>query len=480
MRSKPVSMLPNVGSAHPLSGVRIAGRDFFWPLAIIGGLTLLILTVGTHFAVQAFNRSSEIREQILAVNGIDQRIDEVAHMVVPQVDWDEAVAKLDVAFDPKWAADNIGKFLYQTDGFDRSFVLDASDRPISAAEQGSAAPLASYNGFAPLVGSVIAKVRGLELARPPFPAVPSGTMVSHPIQASVLKTVGGRIAILTATLVQPDFGRALPRGARSPIVITEMIVDPAFLELFSRRFLLEHLHVRMPGEHHVAGESEIATRDDQGRLLGYLAWRPLNPGYLMLRNFLPPVSFVGAALILVALFQLRRVQNVAAELIRREAHSRAVAFHDPLTRMPNEAFFREAIAARYGDSEDAVPASIVHLVDVRNLAPTCASLSDDGADELVDELALRLCELCPDDGVLARISAEQFGFLLRWSSHKETARFVARISEAVAKPIAVDDISVRLGCSIGSAQLASGKDARDILRAATRNLYRTIEMARVM
>lgn len=117
-------------------------KDFVLPLMVIGTLLVLTLTLGVHFAVRAFDRSSEIREQTLARNGISQRIAEVGMMVVPQADWDDAVKHLDNRYDPEWAAANIGKYLTATNGFHRSFVLDVSGNPVFAARDGTVQPAA--------------------------------------------------------------------------------------------------------------------------------------------------------------------------------------------------------------------------------------------------------------------------------------------------------------------------------------------------
>ena len=134
-------------------------RDFVLPLAIIASLIILTLTMGVHVSVQAFDRENVAREQALATNGIALRVEEVALMVVPQADWDEAIRHLDNSYDAAWAESNVGKYLWTTNGFDRSFVLDANDKPIFSSHEGGINPLQDFDMFAGPTANLVRAVR---------------------------------------------------------------------------------------------------------------------------------------------------------------------------------------------------------------------------------------------------------------------------------------------------------------------------------
>ena len=293
----------------------VVEADFFWPLAIIGGLLLLVCIAGTHVAVRAFNSSSAVREQILVENGIKHRIEEVAQMVAPQILWDDAVAHLDNKYDAQWAADNIGKYLNQTERFAQSFIIDADDLPVFAAKGGVAVPVADEHILGGDADHLVADVRARERARGPIKPGAPNAMVATGIQASALKAVDGKLSIVTASLVQPDFGKAMPRGERTPIVITVMPVDKTFLQSFAQRFMLEGLHAIGPADEIPPGEVGIPVRDEMQRVVGYFAWQPLDPGYVMLRAFLGPVAIVGVLFCGIAFFQLRRIHVAARRLL---------------------------------------------------------------------------------------------------------------------------------------------------------------------
>lgn len=444
----------------------IRKRDFFLPLAVIAGLTLLTMTLGIHFAVRAFDRASEIREQTLAQNGITQRIGEVAHMIVPQADWDDAVRNLDHSYNAQWALDNIGKFLAQANDFDQSFILDGDNRLIFASSAGELAPLASYAPLAPLAERMIASVRQQEVARGPFrPAALAKGMISRPIQSSALKIIGKDIAIVTATLVQPDFGTALPRGQRAPIIVTTMIVDGPFLDLFAERFLLDSLHVRHLDQVRMPGETEIAAKDDSGRTIAAFAWRPLNPGYTMLRQLLPPILGVCLVLAVVALFQLRRIQRLAGQLIDREAASRSLAYRDALTGMPNHNDFDEHLAWELSDIRPGHGVSLhyVHLLDLWHISE---KFGWQARDELIRIVSSRLAAICRSDSLLARISADSFAVVSIMNHAFDAQNLAKRLNQAMISPIMIDGSEVQLRYQLGTAASERKMDPAELMHEA--------------
>lgn len=300
-------------------GYAIVKRDFSVPLAIIACITLLVLTMAVHFSVRSFDSASEAREKILAQNGISQRVAEVAQVLVPQTDWDDAVRNLDNHFSQDWAEANIGKFLYQTNGFNRIFVLDAGEVPLFSAINGIATEPSAYRPLAQQAKGLIANVRAQEARRGTLIASRAGSaMISRPIQASALRSVNGQLCVMTATLVQPDFGTALPKTAHAPIVLTTMPINEKFLTLFSHRFLLKNLHVLPAGAAIPSEAAGIPVKDESGHIISSFVWKPLDPGYSMLRSMIVPVLVVGTLLLLIAGWQLRQIMTLASILIARQ------------------------------------------------------------------------------------------------------------------------------------------------------------------
>ena len=284
---------PTQRGARPIAPRTRLLTEFLMPLATIACVVVLVLTFGIHSVVAALDEESAARERQLARNGLALRMEEVAQLVVRQTNRDSS-------------------------GFDAEYVLDAGDRPLFAAVDGEVTAPGRYADIAGRAGGLVAKVRRDEAARGPIRKLAGPGMLSKPIQASAFKAIGGRLTILTATLVQPDFGTALPSGPRAPIVVTEMRVDPPFLAQFSKRFLLDGVSVRLPSQPARPGRIEIPVHDDTGVLQTWLTWQPLDPGYGMLHRMALP--FFGGMLfvLIVAAFELRRIFRAARDLIERD------------------------------------------------------------------------------------------------------------------------------------------------------------------
>ena len=152
------------------------------------------------------------REQI--ESGIATRLIELEALVMPQVIWDEAVTHLDNRFSDNWAARNIGIFLNQTSGFEITEIVDAADRPVFSTMDGEVINSAAPDRLSIAMPGLIAALRAEEQRRGLLNGPDrSGKMIADPIQATSISLIGGKPYAIVATLVQPDFGTALPTGA---------------------------------------------------------------------------------------------------------------------------------------------------------------------------------------------------------------------------------------------------------------------------
>jgi len=425
-------------------------RDFVLPLAIIASLIILTLTMGVHVSVQAFDRENVAREQALATNGIALRVEEVALMVVPQADWDEAIRHLDNSYDAAWAESNVGKYLWTTNGFDRSFVLDANDKPIFSSHEGGINPLQDFDMFAGPTANLVRAVREREAKRGPLRGGPSQNMISQPIQATALKYINGELVIVTATLVQPDFGTALPKGPKAPIVLTSMVVDKLFLQLFSKRFLLNGVDIRLPSQPPTTGSTEIAARDESGKTLAFLTWRPLDPGYSMLRQMVPPIVAACAFLLVIAFFQLKRIFVAASGLIDREVYVRDIAYQDMQTGLPNRNAFEEHLDWELESIEPETATVAVTYIRLPGLWRVADALGTPARDELIGVIANRLSKICRSDSLLARLSQDEFGIMSVTAQPQEALGFARRVRAALADPVALGDHQLNVHYKLGT------------------------------
>ena len=333
----------------------------FNPWTVSAAAMIAILSVMGLALIARVDASARSREESLVANGLQSRIAELEQGVVPQTDWDDAVTNLDNKYSTTWAQANIGQFLTQTAGFELVAVLSEANAPRFGVERDveiGAPRVAIYAGAA---SALLTRVRALERERGPFKTGPSKSMISAPIQASAVKEIDGRVYVLTATLVQPDFGTALPRGALAPIVITGEEVDATFLTKLSDRFLLKSLAFRKGAQQRGPHKAMAAMADDAGHTVATLIWSPERPGSDILRHALGPMllllfTFCAGVHVLYRrnwtlteslLDGVRRVEQEKAETAQARAADRAKSLF--LANMSHE--LRTPLNAIIGYSE---------------------------------------------------------------------------------------------------------------------------------
>ena len=270
----------------------IRTADFFWPSATLILLVLTVLAIGLDVISRQVDRAGAEREQAVVAHGLKQRVSEVQQMVIPQVVWDDAVRHLDIRYDPIWATSNIGRYLTQTDGFDRVYVLDAQDHPLFAFVNGKVAPNGAFGKYASVAAPLVGRVRMEEGRRVTLPQNGTADMLGYPVQSSALVRGEGRLSIVTATLVQPDFG-TVRSSRRAPIVVTAMPVDATFLQNFAKRFLLKGLRLDLSGRPAPASFARVDITDPRSSALGVLFWVPERLGGSMLRKLMLPTAAVS-------------------------------------------------------------------------------------------------------------------------------------------------------------------------------------------
>jgi signal transduction histidine kinase/DNA-binding response OmpR family regulator len=262
------------------------------------------------------------REESQVRNALQGMVQEVAERVTTQIDWDDVVQNLDVAYDPKWVTQNIGHYFCETRGFKSAFVLDAADRSVFAMVDDVEAVPAAFEPYRDATASLIAEVRSREIRRGPFAApTKTGADISKPNVESALARIGGDVVIVNVGLVQPDHGAVMPSGPRAPIVVTGMTVDGAFLKALGTRLLLSDIAMVGPDE---PAEAFVDLADPTGQRLARIAWSPDRPGaYLCSVVFLPVLFAVAVPFALY--FHARRTSRKLATAIREVSLARDAA-----------------------------------------------------------------------------------------------------------------------------------------------------------
>ncbi|MER5704604.1 GGDEF domain-containing protein [Micromonospora sp. NPDC002296] len=186
-------------------------------------------------------------------------------------------------------------------------------------------------------------------------------------------------------------------------------------------------------------------------------------------------SGISAAGALVSAWQLRRrallaeaeIEHLQAEL----AAERHAASHDPLTGLPNRrAFFR--LAANL--LTDAVGQPLIAVVlDLDDFKQVNDRYGHAAGDRVLISVAERLAAFAGDN-LVARLGGDEFAGLLtsptvdrRWIEHASR-----RLCEALAAPIPLDGLSLRVTASVGLAPVTGPAQLTEALDRADAAMYR--------
>lgn len=459
-------------AAKPLGGN--ARTDLLWPLAIMGIMATVILIGGVAALVFEFDAGSLQREQGGVSHGISGRIDEIEHLIVPRAASDEAVANLAVNFDVDWAQRNIGLYLAQAEGFDAAFVLTHEDRPVLASLNAKVEPVEAYADFAAAARSLVDTVRATEARRGPVRTTEQiRANLAAPIQASEIERVDDATYVLTATLVQPDFGAVLIEGPRAPIVLTAMAIDQAFIDVFADRYLLQGLAIqqRPPGAWTDLAQAPLRNQD--GESVATLTWLPTKPGQTLLNRLGPPILIFLAMLAALVVVVYRRSLTAARSLIQSEGRATHMAYHDALTGLPNRVLFFDRLALAIDQAKRNHQSIAVHCIDLDKFKQVNDTHGHPAGDELIREAARRMKAQCRAADTVARLAGDEFAVIQIGASPASAAALAARLIEAMRALVDLGASRVLVGCSAGIAMINDGDiTPAEALRQADLALYR--------
>lgn len=173
-----------------------------------------------------------------------------------------------------------------------------------------------------------------------------------------------------------------------------------------------------------------------------------------------------------------RTRELRAEIEVRqqvEAMLKHQVLHDPLTGLPNRVYMRERIErALAAVRRDRNYRFGVLYLDVDRFKLVNDTLGHLAGDQVLQEVARRLCRSVREPDVVARLSGDEFAILLEHVQIPETATKVAqRVIQTMAKPMEVAGQTIQVGASIGMA-MGDHRHATvdDVLRDADTALYR--------
>jgi diguanylate cyclase (GGDEF)-like protein len=153
---------------------------------------------------------------------------------------------------------------------------------------------------------------------------------------------------------------------------------------------------------------------------------------------------------------------------------RTLAFHDPLTALPNRALFGDRLEQALRRAlRDGLSVGVLFL-DLDNFKVVNDSLGHHVGDDLLVQVARRIRGCLRDEDTAARFGGDEFAVLVGDISEPSDTQVVAdRLAEAMRAPFQIAGRDVVVTASIGVAVSAAARtDRESLLQAADLAMYR--------
>jgi diguanylate cyclase (GGDEF)-like protein len=456
-----------------------SGPGIYRPVFLLALAVLVVLALVTTVMVSQFDAMSRQLQKQAALQAYTNRFGEYAAVVQPRIGSDEAVRRLAIRFDANWAEHDLAHYFNDRNGINRLFVLGADDRLIFAARDGVRAPGTLYRPLAGAVADILPRLRTAEAARVQLsPGRDYYALIDRPIQAGNIAIDHGQAYIVTATLVQPDFGRAMPPGRRAPVVITALPFDERILSRLGARHLVANMRVDR-NFNETPTRVVLPLRDVRGRAVAALSWTPRRPGSELFARLEWPLAAMFLILAMLGWSLVRQTTGYAKGLILSEARARHLAFHDTLTQLPNRALMFERLNQMRALARRSPLEIAVHCLDLDRFKEVNDTLGHPVGDALIRAVARRLAGLLRDTDTVARLGGDEFVILQPHTTATGASHLAERIIAAFRRPFDVDGAMVEIGCSIGITLIADPETlASEVLRQADLALYGSKEGGR--
>ena len=452
------------------------------PMAAITLAAVALLLCMVFIIAERVDKGALTHDEALVASGLQAKSVDMERGVAPQTLWDEAVRNIDNQYNKAWVRANIATFLIDQAGFDEIVVLDSADRFLLAqAGQKGLSPdeaRTRLQAYAPL----IARLRLLERNAPrPEGRNAEDKLVSTAVSASAATRLGDEVYLTTAALVQPDFGTALIKGARAPVVVASIRMDAPFLSGFANQFLLTGVHLHRSDTGREKGFAHVPLRGADGAVVAALGWSPPHPGGHLLRKTLPPLLLVLFALATLFVILARRGRQAAENLIASEARAKHMALHDALTGLPNRSLFEERLhQAIEGLSRHGGQMAVL-AIDLDRFKAVNDTYGHAAGDELIRAVAGRLTAVCRSNETVARLGGDEFGVVAAQIDARGVAALAERLVQALSGSLELSCGGLFVSGSVGVALIGADEAHVGSVEAARRAdvaLYRAKDEGR--
>ena len=411
------------------------------------------------------------RQAQLVATGLEEIEDRIPVEQDSSAIWDDAVLNLR-ANNEAWLAENLAEWVSSYFGHDRIYILTPDDSVLRAVDHGALQSPEVFEADRPAITPLIKSLRA-DMQAASSGLAESTEAISGMGRLDHVALPDGTVAIVSIRPVIPGDSAVTPQAPGSEFLhVSLKQIDQGVTDQIAEHFGIRNLRFLASPPVDDA-DSAVAVQDNAGDTLGYLVWTPYRPAQQLLTDTLP-VMILTATFILIALaLLLLRLERTAARLELSEAEALYLAYHDPLSRIPNRALFDDRLARAVEERRKTGATLALHLIDLDRFKHVNDTLGHPAGDELIRIVALRLSSLVTEADTVARLGGDEFAIIQRNVSRLEEAMHLAdRVIDELGRPFDLMGHEVAISASVGISCCSDQKDdAPDLVRKADIALY---------
>ncbi len=169
-----------------------------------------------------------------------------------------------------------------------------------------------------------------------------------------------------------------------------------------------------------------------------------------------------------------------SQLKENEAHIRHLAYFDPLTGLPNRRLLEDRLQVALAHAHRNRDRAAVLFVDLDRFKRINDSLGHEVGDQLLVEIARRLCDCLREDDTVARMGGDEFIIVLSNLADPDDAAHTAnRIIESLRQPVRIGEHELTVTTSIGISVFPDdSRDPAALIKNADIAMYRAKDEGR--
>lgn len=453
-------------------------RRLLLPIALAAIISVAIVAFGLLWSAGRSDTVSVGRQVRTVQRAVETSLAEIQRQQQTVAVWDDLVVHTRASPpDLDWIDANIGLWLHQLFGHDRVFLLDEQNRVMYAMVDGRRVQEGLHDQRAPGLQSLLASLRAKDRAFTMPPLQSRQTTVNAPF-VSDLMIMGERPVAVSAMLVLPLTNDIADQSHARQVLLSVRYLDRSFRDRLAHDYLLARPRFSTSS---IAQDKEtsVPLRARSGQAVSWFFWRPELPGSTI-KAVLGPLGAMATGLIvlLMVLLGWRLITNTSglrAAIIRlqtSEAQAHHLAFHDPLTGLPNRAKFNDFFDRALVEARKGRSCALI-LLDLDRFKHVNDNLGHLAGDALIQELGSRLSALLGENDMIARLGGDEFAILVDGVRIlEEVDRICDAIRQAAKRPFDVLGNQAHVGVSMGVILAPlSGTERCELLRKADIALY---------